>query len=94
MVVSRRSAVPPFLQSFTTAETMYEKRPAPTITVHLQPEEVTREMPRVKTVRQLLDALSIRSCTALVARDGELLTPDRQIMAGDSLLVRKVTSSG
>ena len=30
----------------------------------------------------------------LVARDGELLTPDRQIWPNDELLVRKVASVG
>lgn len=66
------------------------------VTVHLQPEEQVVELPRrsVKTVRRLLEALHIRPCTALVARGRELLTPDREILPGDHLLVRKVTSSG
>ena len=60
----------------------------PLVTVRLQPEERIVELPRrsVKNVR--------RPCTALVARDGDLLTPDREILPGDHLLVRKVTSSG
>ena len=65
-----------------------------TVTVLVQPEDKTMEMPRPKTARQLLAALGLREETALVARDGELLTPDRRIYPGQSLLVRKVTSSG
>ncbi len=66
----------------------------PTVTVLLQPEEKHMELPRPKTVRQLLQALSLREETALVARNGTLLTPDLRIYNGDELLVRKVTSSG
>lgn len=64
------------------------------VTVLLQPEDITLTLPRPKTARQLLHALSLREETALIAREGELLTPDRRIYPGDSLLVRKVTSSG
>ena len=56
------------------------------VTVRLQPEDHWLSIPRPKTSRQLL--------TALVARDGELLTPDRQIWPNDELLVRKVASVG
>lgn len=73
---------------------MTEEKTPPTITVRIQPEEEVVVMPRVKTVLQLLNKLEIRPSTALVARDGELLTPDRNIFTGDSLLVRKVTSRG
>ncbi len=66
----------------------------PIISVLLQPEEKEFELPRPKTVRQLLEALNLREETALVARNGTLLTPDVRIYSGDSLLVRKVTSSG
>lgn len=69
------------------------RRP-PTISVHLQPEERIFEMPRAKSAGQLLKKLGIRPATALVARDGELLTPDRPINHGDHILVRKVTSRG
>ncbi len=66
------------------------------VSVLLQPEEKIVEFPRerVKNVQRLLAVLNIRPCTALVARGRELLTPDRQILPGDHLLVRKVTSSG
>lgn len=66
----------------------------PTITVRIQPEEQVVTMPRVKTVLQLLKKLEIRPGTALVARNGELLTPDREVLPNDELLVRKVTFSG
>ncbi|MEI3479122.1 MAG: hypothetical protein V8Q84_08580 [Bilophila sp.] len=68
----------------------------PSVTVLLQPEEKVIEIPRhkVKTVKLLLKHLGIRECTALVARDRELLTPDRAVLPHDHLLVRKVTSSG
>jgi sulfur carrier protein ThiS len=66
----------------------------PTVSVFLQPEDMKLSLPRPKNAQQLLKALGLRSCTALVAREGELLTPDRAIYPGDQLLVRKVTSSG
>ena len=65
-----------------------------TVSVFLQPEDRELIMPRPKNARQLFQTLGLRSCTALVAREGELLTPDRVIYPGDRLLVRKVTSSG
>lgn len=68
----------------------------PTLTVRLQPEEKVLELPRVrcKNVARLLAELGLRQGTALVARDGELLTPDVPLYAGQSVLVRKVMSSG
>ncbi|MBE6442915.1 MAG: hypothetical protein J6N67_02525 [Desulfovibrio sp.] len=64
------------------------------MTVFLQPEERRLTLPRPKTARQLLAALGLAEETALVAREGQLLTPDRHIWPGDELLVRKVASSG
>ena len=64
------------------------------VSVLLQPEEKRLTLPRPKTARQLLDALGLREETALVARGGELLTPDRAIYPGEEILVRKVASSG
>ena len=64
------------------------------VTVLVQPEEKHLSMPRPKTSRQLLAALGLVEETALVAREGQLLTPDRHIWPGDNLLVRKVASSG
>lgn len=64
------------------------------VTVQMQPEDRVLSLPRPKTARQLLQALDIAEECALVARDGELLTPDRQVWPGDTLLVRKVASAG
>lgn len=68
----------------------------PTVTVRLQPDETDHvfERHKVKTVRQLMQTMGIRPCTAIVARGSELLTPDRPTLPNDVLLVRKVTSSG
>ncbi len=66
----------------------------PTIAVILQPQEKTLSLPRPKTVLQLLGKLGIRRGTALVIRDGELLTQDRAILKDDVITVRIVTSSG
>ena len=65
-----------------------------TVSVFVQPEDKELVLPRPKNAQQLLNVLGLRSCTALVAREGELLTPDRAIYPDDRLLVRKVTSSG
>jgi sulfur carrier protein ThiS len=65
-----------------------------TVNVFLQPEDRELILPRPKNVQQLLKALGFHSCAALVAREGELLTPDRAVYPGDRLLVRKVISSG
>lgn len=64
------------------------------IQVLLQPEETAFSMPRPKTVLQLLHRLGIRPGTALVIREGRLLTPDRRIENGDAVTVRIVTSAG
>ncbi|MDD4701017.1 MAG: hypothetical protein PHI96_02235 [Desulfovibrio sp.] len=64
------------------------------IVVLLQPEEKHLSLPRPKTSRQLLAALGLAEETALVARSGQLLTPDRHIWPDDEVLVRKVASSG
>ncbi len=76
------------------SESPYQK--ALPITVLLQPEEKIIEIPRknAKTVRRLLEFLNIKLCTALVVRNNTLLTPDLTLYAGDSLLVRKVQSTG
>lgn len=66
----------------------------PQITVVLQPEDREFSLPRPKTVLQLLRRLDIRRGSALIIRDGGLLTEDRQILPGDRITVRLVTSSG
>ncbi len=64
------------------------------ITVTLQPQDIRLCLHRPKTARQLLAALGLAEETALVARNGELLTPDCHIWPNEDILVRKVASSG
>jgi len=71
-----------------------EFRPAPVITVVLEPSGGEREMPRPKTVAQLLAKLGQRPASTLVIREGELLTPDRRVEIGDTIIVRSVVSRG
>ena len=71
-----------------------ENRPPATITVILEPTGGTRTIPRPKTVLQLCNRLQVRRGTALVIRNGELLTPDRRIETGDTITVRSVISRG
>lgn len=71
-----------------------EERAPREITVLLQPEGREFALPRPKTVLQLLHRLDIRPGTALVIREGGLLTPDRAILPGERITVRLVTSSG
>lgn len=66
----------------------------PKVTIQLEPENQTIQIQRPKTVAQLLDYLGLAPETALVARNGKLLTHDRRIWPDDVILVRKVTSSG
>ena len=67
-----------------------------TLRVVLQPEDREMELPRARAqnVARLLDALGLRRGTALVARDGVLLTPDVPLYPGQTVLVRKVMSGG
>lgn len=64
--------------------------------VLLQPEERELDLPRAeaKNVARLLATLGLRQGTAIVARDGVLLTPDVPLYPGQTVLVRKVMSSG
>lgn len=73
---------------------MTNEETSQTVTVHLEPEMKTIQIKRPKTVLQLLQALDLTLESALVARDGKLLTYDRRIWPGDELLVRIVMSSG
>lgn len=68
----------------------------PTLTVILQPEEETRIIPRhkAKNVARLIEFLGMRPYTALVARNGIPLTPDVPLYPGQTIIVRKVMSSG
>lgn len=67
-----------------------------TLHVLLQPEERQWELPRAKAknVARLLETLGLRQGTAIVARDGILLTPDVPLYPGQTVMVRKVMSSG
>lgn len=60
----------------------------------LEPEGKILDFPRPKTALQLLQALGLEEETALVARQGKLLTPDRQIWPDDEIWVRVVSSRG
>lgn len=73
-----------------------EKKIQPTqeITVTLEPDGETFKIKRPKTALQLLHALGLEEETALVARDGQLLTPDRRVWPDDEIWVRKVGSRG
>lgn len=64
------------------------------ITINLEPGNRQLSVPWPKTVRQLLKSLDLQEGTALVARDGKLLTPDRQIWPEDSIYIRIVVSMG
>jgi len=64
------------------------------ITVNLEPDGKVIELPNTRSVHAVLNKLQLRFTMAIVVRDGELLTPDRMLENGDTLLVRKVTSAG
>ena len=73
-----------------------DERRGGTVTVQLPPGRSEFELPRAraKNVARLLEELGLRQGTAIVARDGILLTPDVPLYPGQTLLVRKVMSSG
>lgn len=77
-------------------DTTKEFVPEKLVSIHLQPEEKIIEISRNKArnVKRLLAFLGIKECTAIVVREDTLLTPDVPIYAGDSLLVRKIQSTG
>lgn len=66
------------------------------VTVQLQPGCSEFSVPRrkAKNVARLLEHLGLRQGTAIVAREGTLLTPDVPLFSGQTVLVRKVMSSG
>ena len=66
----------------------------PSVTVLLEPQGETLILPRPKTVLQLLRTLRIRQGSALVIRDGGLLTQDREVLPGDHITIRSVVSRG
>lgn len=68
----------------------------PTLTVILQPEEETRIIPRhkAKNVKRLIEFLGLRPYTAMVIRNTIPLTPDVPLYPKQTIIVRKVMSSG
>lgn len=64
------------------------------ITVRLEPENRELTIDRAATVTQLLHQLGRKPGRALVIRDGNLLTPDLNLRAGDVITVRDVGSRG
>ena len=80
--------------SMTAQNRPAEREGAWQITVHLEPQGKTVCMPRPKTVWQLMNRLNLKPCSALIIRDGGLLTKDREILPGDEITVRSVVSSG
>lgn len=76
-------------ESVTEAQTK-----GPLLHISLQPDNKHFSIPRVKTVWQLLKVLGIPEETALVARDGKLLTPDQRLMPEETILVQQVGSRG
>ncbi len=71
-----------------------DRTPAWQITVHLVPQGKSLTLPRPKTVWQLMNRLGLKPCSALIIREGGLLTRDREILPGDVITVRSVVSSG
>ncbi len=64
------------------------------ITVELQPDGEVLQLPRAKTVLQLLNRLKLKPTSALVIRNQQLLTPDMRIEPGDAITIRRVGSRG
>ena len=62
--------------------------------IWLEPPGRLLSIPRVKTVSQLLEFFKFEPETAIVARNGKLLTPDRHLWPDDEILVRQVGSRG
>lgn len=64
------------------------------ITVRLEPEGRELQFTKVNTVLQLLHKLNIGRSSALIIRAGELLTPDRRLESGETIIVRRISSRG
>ena len=64
------------------------------IHVRLEPQGREMRLPRACIVLRLLRELGLGVNSALIIRDGELLTPDRRLNLGDEIVVRTVTSRG
>ena len=64
------------------------------IFVRLEPKGQEIQVHKASTVLQLLRQLGYGPNSVLVIRNNELLTPDRQLKAGDEIIVRGVSSRG
>lgn len=64
------------------------------IHVRLEPQGREMRLPKACTALKLLQVLGLGINSALVIRDGELLTPDRRLNLGDEIVVRTVASRG
>lgn len=64
------------------------------IKVKFFPEGKEIEIEKKLTVKQLLKRLNLLPGTALVIRDGKLLTSDIVLKEGDEIEIRVVTSRG
>ncbi len=73
---------------------MNETGSKPQIRLTIEPGGKKSVMPRPKTVLRLLQELDLEEETAIVARAGKLLTPDRRIWPDDEILVRLAGSKG
>ena len=62
--------------------------------VRVEPPGKLYSIPMIKTVAQLLQFFDIQQESALVARGGKLLTPDRHLWRDDEILLRIVGSRG
>ena len=65
-----------------------------TVTVRFIPPGSVSTVKRPKNVRQLLQTLGIMEETALVIRDGRLLTEDLPIYPGQTIDIQRVVSAG
>jgi sulfur carrier protein len=64
------------------------------IWVKIEPDQETKRFKGLNTVLQLLNRLGLRVNSALIIREGQLLTPDQRLNPGDQITVRLVTSRG
>lgn len=64
------------------------------VIVTREPEGEEIAFEKLTTVQQLLNRLGERVNSVLVIRDGTLLTPDRRLRDGDTVIVRSVRSRG
>jgi len=60
----------------------------------VQPENATKNIPKVSTAMGLLNKLGLKTTQALVIRGNRLLTPDERIFPQDQIIVRRVASRG